>query len=125
MYEILFLYVLFTNYHLIADVYSPVDVVLRPIVSIYILFSLCLITATGILISIKSLKTDQPENRLRGYFLLPAFLIFFIGASLDAIGKFDLLGIILVRLLIISSAIFFYFGFVLPDYIKRLFKINT
>jgi hypothetical protein len=125
LYEIIFLYVLFTNYHLIADLYSPVDAQLKPLSSIYILFSLCLIGSTGIMMSIKSMRSDQPETRVRGYFLFAAFITFFIGALLDAALEFDFLGIILVRLFILSSAIEFYFGFVLPDFIKKLFKIKT
>ena len=42
---------------------------------------------------------------------------------MDAAIDFNLLGVILVRLFVVSASVEFYFGFVLPDYVKRFFKI--
>ena len=125
VYEIIFLSVLFTDYTLIGEFQNAVDVAYNPIVSIYIFISLCQILITGIIIAIYTIKTGIPENRIRGYFLFIAFVTLFIGGLIDAAVTLGLLEIVLVRLFVISSAIEFYFGFVLPDYIKNIFKIES
>ncbi|MBD3340778.1 MAG: hypothetical protein GF353_16845 [Candidatus Lokiarchaeota archaeon] len=124
IYEIVFLSVLFTDVSLIAAFKSPVDVSYQPIVSVYILIALIIILLTGLIISINSIKDNIPQNKLRGYFLLAALTTLFIGGLLDAAADLDLLGIVLVRLFVISSAIEFYFAFVMPNFIKRIFKIS-
>ena len=125
LYEIVFLYILFTNYNSIGEFQNAVDVAYKPFVSLYILLSLCLILFTGLMIAVYSIKTGLPANKLRGYFLFAAFITLFIGGLLDAAVSFDLLGGVLVRLFVISSAIEFYFGFALPDYVKKIFKVES
>ena len=124
IYELLFLSVLFTDYNLIGKFQNAVDVAYRPIVSIYIFISLCQILITGIIIAIYTIKTGVPANKIRGYFLFAAFVTLFIGGLIDAAVSLGLLEAVLVRLFVISSAIEFYFGFVLPDYIKKIFKVE-
>ena len=52
------------------------------------------------------------------YFMLSAIL-FTIGALLDAALTPAILTLILVRLILIASSIFFYLGFFLPEKIKN------
>ena len=125
LYEILFLSVLFIDYRLIGEFQNVVDVAYNPIVSIYILISLCQILITGIIIAIYTIKTGIPANKIRGYFLFVAFVTLFIGGLVDAAVTLGLLEAVLVRLFVISSAIEFYFGFMLPDYIKKIFKVKS
>jgi len=124
IFEIIFIYLLFTDVNSIGTFKSPVDVSYRPIVAIYIFLSLSIIFTTGLLISIRSIRDEEKANKTRGWFLLAALITLFIGGLLDAISDFDLLGVVLVRLFVISSAIEFYFAFVMPDYIKRILKIE-
>ncbi|TFG07010.1 MAG: hypothetical protein EU539_06190 [Promethearchaeota archaeon] len=125
LFEIIFLVFLFTDANLIGSFKSPVDVAYAPFVSLYILISLCIILLTGLLISIISIRGGEPENKLRGYLLCAALITLFIGGLLDAAAELDILGVVIVRLLVISSAVEFYCAFVMPDFIKRLFKVET
>ncbi len=75
---------------------------------------------TGLLFAKESLRSSSKEIRLKGAFLILAFIIFAIGAIIDASG-YDLISNLVARLLIILGSILFYIGFVLPKTIKSLF----
>jgi hypothetical protein len=125
IFEIIFLYFIFIDLNQIGRFKTPVDVAYAPFVSAYILISLIIILVTGLMISIKSIRAENPEHKLRGYFLIAALISLFIGGLLDASINVGLLGVIVIRLLVISSAIEFYIAFILPDSIKKLFKITS
>jgi hypothetical protein len=74
---------------------------------------------TGIIFAIKSMRLDDPEVQWKGRFLLLAWISFGIGAILDASLPLNALTIIIIRLILISSAIEFYFGFFLPKKISE------
>lgn len=84
------------------------------------IFAILSIVITGIIFSRKSLQSEKPEIKWKGVFLLIAFLSIAIGAALEAIFILGPLELILVRALLISGSIEFYFGFFLP---KPLAKI--
>ena len=75
----------------------------------------------GILIALNSIKAEEPEIKLRGKFLLIAFISWTVGAIFDASVPLTFVTLPIVRILLISSAIEFYIGFVLPDWIKTRF----
>jgi len=63
---------------------------------------------------------------LKGKFIILAMLFFAIGTGLDGLKPIlfpDYIGLVLVinRLILISSAITFYIGFTLPNWVKKLF----
>ncbi|MFX0073477.1 MAG: hypothetical protein ACFFAO_20560, partial [Candidatus Hermodarchaeota archaeon] len=68
-----------------------------------------------------SMKSEKVEIKLKGKFLATAWISFIIGAALDT-GFISLTPLLLIitRLLLISSAIEFYFGFFLPDWLKKV-----
>jgi hypothetical protein len=59
---------------------------------------------------------EDPRPKLRGKFLLLAFLLFLIGAILDLI-----IYSFINKLFILSSAIVFYIAFVMPEKIEKFF----
>ena len=67
----------------------------------------------------KSLKIANYKVRLRGIFLLIAFLFFTIGIALDSFLTLDSSSIIITRIILILSAILFYWGFFLPRYLEN------
>jgi hypothetical protein len=81
------------------------------------IFAVFTTLVTGILFSKESMKVNDPLIKLKGKFLLVAFISFTIGALLDALLAFTPLNLVIVRLILISSAIEYYFGFFVP---KRL-----
>ena len=122
VYEILFLIFIFTDYTIIAERTAPFNDDLSLAYSIYVLLVLIFVLVTGVKFGRESLKSTNREIRLKGLFIIIAFVSFTIGAFLDS-GLIILTPIIrvFVRILLISSSFEFYFGFFLPNIIKKFF----
>ena len=122
VYEIIFLYFIFTDISVIGTKSGYFNDELNLPFLIYVLIILVIAITTGFSFGLESFKSENPEIKLKGKFILAAWASFFIGGILDAglIGLSPLF-LILVRLLLISSAFEFYFGFFLPKWIKELF----
>lgn len=78
-----------------------------------------IVIITGILFAKRSMKSSDPRIQWRGKFLLLAFSSFAVSGILDAVFDLTALLVVIVRLLLILSAIEYYLGFLLP---KRLEK---
>ncbi len=87
---------------------------------------LAIVLITGIKFAYESLKSDEKAIRLKGKFLILAFLLFTAGAVLETMFSTDLteITVVLVRVLLVSSSISFYLGFILPDWAKKLLLKN-
>ena len=92
------------------------------ITMVYLLFMCLSIVVTGILFSVQSLKSDNPEVRLKGKLLIFGFICYLVGGFMDA-GTIHLteLTIIIARSILISSAFLLYLGLLLPNFVKKLF----
>ncbi len=100
---------------------------------IIILFSLVTIIISGLKFSYEAFSSVEPKVKLKGSFLLTAFISVTIGVLLDLIitaisgtvGSvlYTLLPVMIVitRLIIAMSSIAFYFGYILPKGIENLF----
>ncbi len=84
------------------------------------IFAILSIVITGIIFSRKSLRSDKPDIKWKGVFLLIAFLSIAIGAALEALFLLGPLELILVRALLISGSFEFYFGFFLPKHLSKM-----
>ena len=91
-----------------------------PFIIFYILATIILILITGITFAKKCLDSDSKEIQLKGKFLLIAFISFTVGFFLEIAFVLPDILIIIARMIIGSSAIEFYLGFVLPDRVKKL-----
>ncbi|TFF97112.1 MAG: hypothetical protein EU541_08635 [Promethearchaeota archaeon] len=119
IFYIIFLLLLWYNSDLIAEKLSPVDTSGKnPLLNSFILVYVFLFFITGIKFSLDTMKLDDLEMRLRGKFLLVAFPSYSIAGLFDSILPNSELTLIL-RAILIFSIIDFYFGFVLPKWIKR------
>jgi hypothetical protein len=120
-----FFYYLITDPSVMGVMYGPVDAEARGFVILYLFSILFAFTITGVLFSLESLKSDNPEIKLKGKLVLLAVISFTLGASLDGLKPYlfgDVLTIILVidRIILISSSLEFYFGFNPPNWFKKL-----
>lgn len=78
---------------------------------------------TGIIFSVKSIRTGDPEIKLKGYFLLVAWILFTLGGLLDSgLENPTPVSLIIVRLILIVSAICYYLGWFLPKVISNKLK---
>ncbi|MFO8018958.1 MAG: hypothetical protein R6U96_10005 [Promethearchaeia archaeon] len=86
---------------------------------IYILVALI----TGLIFAIESLRSKDKEVKLKGLFLIIAFILFTIGATIDALYITDITNIF-SRLILDVSSIMFYIGFILPEWAKKILLKN-
>lgn len=113
---LMFFYYLFTDSSQIGELKTPVDVEYELFIILFFIIYIIFVLVIGIGFAVESLKSDNPEIKLKGKFLLIAFILFVIGAGLDSIITYPI-----TRLILVASSIFFYFGFMLPRWIKELF----
>ena len=116
IFEIIFFYFLFTQPNFIGTFKTPFQVVYGIYIEIFLVIFLLVVLITGILFGKKTLSSEDPELKVKGKFLIAAFVLFTLGAFIDSIIP-ELF--ILARVVLDISAISFYFGFLLPDWFKE------
>jgi hypothetical protein len=114
-YEIFLISFLFIDISLIGSLEGMFSSQHTDIVLFFYIFAILTFLTTGILFSKKSLEADDKTIKLKGKFLLAAFISFAIGAILDT----GLLGIpslqIIGSIILMLSAFEYYLGFLMPD----------
>jgi hypothetical protein len=98
-----------------------IDVDYGPILLAYVVPHLFIIVITGCLFGRESLKSDSPEIRLKGKFIIVAFISYIIGGFVSIGTPTNIPLVIIGRLISISSAFEVYCGFLLPEKVKNLF----
>lgn len=89
--------------------------------NVFRVFAIVIVLITGSIFAFKSMKSKDKTIQLKGRFLFIGFLSFLLGALLDALLSFAPLELIIVRALLISSAIEYYLGFFMPEKIANVF----
>ncbi|MFX1569333.1 MAG: hypothetical protein ACFFCV_13305 [Promethearchaeota archaeon] len=119
IFEILFFIFLFLNQNLIGELNGPVDVNYKSFIMVFLIIFLLIVVVTGFLFANLSLKSKDPEVKLKGKLLIIAYIAFSVGALLDASIPFNPATIIIIRLILIISALCWYGGFLLPKWMKK------
>ena len=136
VFEGLFFYHFFLDINLVGAIDSlrPFSADLGYFLAILMSISFLILFVTGINFARKSLESENKEVRLKGKLLQFAFIAFTIAALIEKTVRSILLGtvfldptipllsvmLVVVRLLLISSAIAFYGGFLLPNWMKKI-----
>lgn len=105
---------LFTDPTLIASKNGAFLVIYNTYGSIFQLFMYMTAFITGIILSIKSMKSEDPVVQWKGKFILIGVFSFLIGTSLYVLDPTFTLFVLLCYIILASSAIEFSFGFLLP-----------
>lgn len=122
IFYVLFFYCLFTDPILVGEKLSPVDTKGNNMVLLlYLVIFIIIFLITGLKFSLKTMKVDNPVTKLKGKMLFIAFISFSIGGILDSMVPSTALTLIIFRLILISSAVEFYGGFILPQWVMKLF----
>ena len=137
VFEGLFFYNFFlgTNFLGVINPLRPFSADLGIFLAILLLISFLILFVTGLNFARKSIKSENKEVRLKGKLLQFAFIAFTVAAVLEKIARSILVGtifpdptilflsviLVVVRVLLISSAIAFYGGFLLPSWMKEIF----
>lgn len=120
LYEILFLIFLIIEPNLIA-VYEGRFSYKRTLFNlVFQVFAVLSIIVTGFLFAKKSIKSDDSQIRWKGRFLVIA-IISYVGASIiDIFSVGNVFLQVILRIILISSAIEYYFGFFLPKWLTKI-----
>ncbi|MFX1420191.1 MAG: hypothetical protein ACFE9N_14850 [Promethearchaeota archaeon] len=119
IFEILFFIFLFLNPGVIGQLNGPVDVNYESFIMVFLITFLSIVVISGFLFANLSLKSKEPEIKLKGKLLIIAYITFAIGAVLDSAIPLNEVLIIITRLILIASAICWYGGFILPKWMKK------
>jgi len=124
VYEILFLILLFVDFNLIA-VYEGGFIYRRTMFSIlFLIVGILTVLISGILFGVKSLKSEDIRIKWKGRFFMIAIFSYVIGGALDVFSAGNLILQIVNRLILISSAIEYYFGFFFPEWLANILIKN-
>ena len=124
VFEIIFFILLFLNPDLIGELNGPVDVNYKSFIMAFLILFLSIVVITGFLFANLSLKSKDPEVKLKGKLLLIAYITFAVGALLDSSIPLNEVLIIVTRLILIVSAFCWYGGFILPKWMKKFLLKN-
>jgi hypothetical protein len=105
--------------NLIATERGPLDVDYQGFVLLYMMISVLTAIISGIHFSIASMKIDSKEVQWKGRFLLISFIAFGIGAFGDAVVT-----LLIFRVLLLISSLFFYIGFIMPKWMKKILSLK-
>ncbi|MFX1488921.1 MAG: hypothetical protein ACFFBI_07230 [Promethearchaeota archaeon] len=104
---------------------NPIDIDYRGFILVYLAISLLISTITGNDFSIASLKIkDDPVLVWKGRFLILSFNLFAIGAFGDGFITLTPTTLIIFRLFMVLASTFYYIGFILPKWMRKLLKLK-
>ena len=118
---IFFLYLLIVDMSLIGYLNGVIDFNYGSFLILLIFQALILFFLTGILFSIKGMKSENLEIKLKGKLLFFAFIFYLVGSILSILGDINIIFLVIGRILTIFSSIEYYCGFILPKWTKKLF----
>jgi hypothetical protein len=121
LFEVYLIYYVINDPDIIGELSGILDVQYKSVVLIYAIFIVLNVLIPGILIARESIKSEDREIKLKGKFLLAAFISWTIGALMDAALEPNIVTLTIARLILISSALEFYNGFLLPERVKKIF----
>ncbi|MFX1268833.1 MAG: hypothetical protein ACFFAK_12805, partial [Promethearchaeota archaeon] len=131
-FEVMFFYLFFTDINAIGVfiLSRPFTVNFGDFILIYLVIVILVMFVTGIIFSQKSVKSVDKEVRVKGKLLRAAFVTFTIAAVFDSLlgtifedptDPLLAIMVVIVRVLLIISAIEFYGGFLLPRWMHAIF----
>ncbi len=125
VFELIFWILLLTDSTAIGVLKGPVDVDYESIILVFLLATIGILLVTGVKFGKASLTPDAtPDVRLKGKLLIAAIITWAVGALLDSAIPLNLLTLPITRILLISSSILFLGGWILPDWMKKLFGLK-
>ena len=118
--EVIYLIFSVLNPLIVGELSGPIDVHYNLVGLILFINLSMVITSITMNFSIKAIKSSKSEARLKGAIILISALVFLTCSAFDAILTLDVIGLTIVRILLLISAVLFYFGFFLPNFLKKL-----
>ena len=120
VYEMYLIYFSIVDYTVIAIMTSRFNSEHNNVALIFTIFAILTAILTGILFVKESMKSEDKKVRLKGKFLLLAFILFTGGALVDVFAV-DPIGLFIARIILVISAFSYYLGFLIPDRLANIF----
>jgi len=92
-------------------------------VSVFNIAVMLIVLITGILFFRVSVRSEKAEIKLKGRLILLGFIMFLIGGFIPYI-IFNIISLVIARIFLVFSSVMLYMGFLLPNWVKSLFKIT-
>ncbi|MFX0073778.1 MAG: hypothetical protein ACFFAO_22080 [Candidatus Hermodarchaeota archaeon] len=121
IFEVIFFYYLFTDVSLLGTYIGLFHLVFTPFMQLYLFVNTIVFLITGLIFSGKSMKSEDDKVRIKGRFLGLAFIVFIIGAVLESLIPLTATTVVIARIVMILSALLFYLGFILPEWVAKIF----
>ncbi len=124
MFELIFFILLYSNPILIGDIRGYFDPNYGLFVRIYQYSLMAFLGITFILFARESLRSENPETKLKGKLFLAAIITFVIGSGLEIIALpgfpsiMSTIFVIIARSIMILTSIEFYGALILPEWMK-------
>lgn len=122
LYEIFLILFFIIDYRIIGNATARFNTEHNLYPFIFQVFAILTSLITGTIFARESMKSSNPRNQWKGRFLLLAFVSFTIAAVFDAAIPMDALTLVIIRSILISSAISYYLGFFIPNKIVKLLE---
>jgi len=119
IFEIMFIIGTLSFFSLMGTYSGPFSYQWGILTTIFYIFTIIVALYTGILFGYRALKTDNKEGKLRGKLLILSFILFSIGSLIPYVW-FDIISLIITRLILVLCVITFYFGLNMPDFVKKI-----
>lgn len=104
---------------------NPIDIDYKGFILVFLAISLLISTISGNDFAIASLRNkDNPEIQWKGRFLILSFNLFAIGSIGDGFIPLNPVTLIVFRLFLVLSNTFYYIGFILPKWMKKILKLE-
>ena len=121
--ETIFLVTFFINPGFVGTVTPPynLNAEMTGLMIVIGIINVITIISTGFWASLRAIKSTTPLIKLKGYVLFCSFLLWSIAIILDISGKIETIGLVFIRIFLMSSIVGFYIGFVMPEIFQKFF----
>jgi len=118
IWEIIYIILLIIDPAIIGEIEGKFDADYNLFAIAFILFALMSVLITTTIFALQSIRSNDPKIKMEGRFLLIAVFTFAFGAISEAIYQSPVI-VILIRVLLISSAIEYYIAWLMPKRIEN------
>ncbi|MBD3254310.1 MAG: hypothetical protein GF383_04415 [Candidatus Lokiarchaeota archaeon] len=119
LYDIYLIYYLVVDYTVIGELTGFFDIQYKAGLMILLMFYMGVVLVHGFMVIRDAMKSKKPYLKLKGKFLIFAYLFYGVGGVLDAIVPLTTWTIILTRTILVLCSIFFYLGFLMPSFVSK------
>lgn len=120
LFEIYLFTFLIIDPNAIGELEGNIDVDFALIITLYQFFLILVVTITVTILARESITSENPEIKLKGIFLIFSIYSFVAGAILEIFSSVSIVILVAAKICLVASALEFYCGFFLPDWVKNL-----